>query len=389
MTIAEIALAVTLVAGAGWLVRGFANLRTTDPGFVADGLLTFDVSFQSQKYRDQTVALAAQTDLLDRLKSLPGVKAVGATSNFPLRGTQENSLYLQLHGEVADPRTPKGTRQRFVTPGFFDAMGIKLISGRDFTDADRMGSAPVVIVNRTFARHYLTGLDPLQTRFAAGYPTIDPTNEAAIIGIVDDVRQKFLTEAAEPAYYSPSAQFPGVRRQTVAVKTGLSDPTPLEAAIRDEVRQVDPQIAVDFDSASSIVASTIQRQQLGMTLMLVFGLTAVVLAAVGIYGVIAYATAQRRNEVATRLALGATPGHVFWLVLGQGRTLTIIGAAIGIAVAFVAGQIISSRLYEVHASDPTILGFATLLVAGIALVATTIPAYRASRTDPSRVLRSD
>ncbi len=200
MTIAEIALAVTLVAGAGWLVRGFANLRTTDPGFVADGLLTFDVSFQSQKYRDQTVALAAQADLLDRLRALSGVKAVGATSNFPLRGTQENSLYLQLHGEAADPRMPKGTRQRFVTPGFFDAMGIKLISGRDFTDADRMGSAPVVIVNRTFARHYLTGLDPLQTRFAAGYPTIDPANEAAIIGIVDDVRQKSLTEAAEPAY---------------------------------------------------------------------------------------------------------------------------------------------------------------------------------------------
>ena len=165
--------------------------------------------------------------------------------------------------------------------------------------------------------------------------------------------------------------------------------TSLQSAIRAEVRKTDPQIAVDFELADDLVGSTLRRQQLGMTLMLLFGAVAVVLATVGIYGVIAYATAQRRGEVATRLALGATPSTVFWLVLKQGRTLVIIGAATGLVLAYLAGRLVSARLYEVSASDPYILSGAVVLVVGIALVATMIPAYRASRVDPSRVLRPD
>jgi ABC-type antimicrobial peptide transport system permease subunit len=148
-------------------------------------------------------------------------------------------------------------------------------------------------------------------------------------------------------------------------------------------------MAVEFEDATEVVSATLQRQELGMTLMLIFGAAAVALAAVGIYGVIAYATSQRRGEVATRLALGATPGNVFWLVLRQGRLLTLIGAGIGLFVAYLAGRIVASRLYEVRASDPLILGGATVAVVAIALLATIIPAYRASRIEASRVLRPD
>jgi ABC-type antimicrobial peptide transport system permease subunit len=190
---------------------------------------------------------------------------------------------------------------------------------------------------------------------------------------------------AEPAYYTTDRQGTP-RRQAIVVHTSTGDSPSLRSAIRDEARKLDPQMAVDIERVSDLVGSTLSRQQLGMMLMLWFGGAAVALAAVGIYGVIAYGAAQRQGEVAIRLALGATQGNVFWLVFKQGRTMAAVGAAIGLVVAYLSGRIVSSRLYEVRASDPMILGAATALVVGIALLATVIPAYRAARLDPARVL---
>jgi ABC-type antimicrobial peptide transport system permease subunit len=269
-------------------------------------------------------------------------------------------------------------------------MGTRLIAGRDFTIDDRQDTVPVVIVNQAFARRNLAGKDPLTTRFSAGYPTIDTRTEFTIIGVVADIRQRSLSDPPEPAYYNTHGQGTP-RRHTIVV--GL-EKTPgvvseVESAIRSEIRKTDPLMAIDFLDASEIVGDTLRRQQLGMTLMLMFGAAAVALAAVGIYGVIAYAAAQRRSEVATRLALGATQRNVFWLVLKQGQALTAIGVLIGVLVAYFFGRLVSSRLYEVSASDPLILGAATVLVASIAIAATMIPAFRAARLNPSRVLRPD
>ena len=389
MTVAEIALAVTLVAGAGWLIRSFANLRTVDLGFAAENRLLFDVTLQGSRFRDPASVIAGNQDLLDRLRALPGVAGVGDSSNFPLRGGsgQENSLFVELHGEPMDPAHPLNSRQRSAGPGFFAAMGIKVLAGRDFSAEDRQGP-PAVIVNRAFARRYLTGKDPLKTKFSFGYPTIEPNTESTIVGIVDDVRMRSIAVEPEPAFYTAQNQGP-FRRYTIVVHSKVPDMAALRSAIRDEVRKTDPQMAVDFEDASEVVRATLSRQELGMTLMLLFGAAAVALAAVGIYGVIAYATSQRRGEVATRLALGATSGNVFWLVLKQGQWLTMIGAAIGLLVAYLAGRVVASRLYEVRASDPVILGGATAVVIAIALLATVVPAYRASRIDASRVLRPD
>jgi ABC-type antimicrobial peptide transport system permease subunit len=267
-------------------------------------------------------------------------------------------------------------------------MGVKLIAGRDFSVDDRPGSPPVAIVNRSFARLYLSGRDPLTVRFTAGYPNIDPKTVWTIIGVVDDIRQRSLSVAPEPAYYTSSGQGTP-RRQAFVVHASAGDSTSLRSAIRDELRKLDPQIPFDIERASDIVDRTLSRQRLGMTLMLGFGIAAVALAAVGIYGVIAYGAAQRQSEVAIRLALGATPSNVFWLTLKQGRTLAVVGATIGLVVAYFSGRLVSSWLYEVRASDPMILGAATTLVVGIALVATMIPAYRAARLDPARVLRPE
>jgi predicted permease len=388
MTVAEIALAIMLVAGAGWLVRGFASLRNTDAGFVAEQRLIFDVSFQGARYRDGDTVRTATTDLINGLRAIHGVKDVGATSSYPMRGTLENSLLLQFHGEPVDASNPKGTRQRFVSAGLFAAMGTKILQGRDFGPEDTPTTLHTVLINRTFAKRYLTGRDPMGVRFAAGYPAPNPNDEQTVVGVVDDVRQKALADAAEPAFYSPLSQV-AFRRMTMVVSTSLADVGPLQSAIRQEVRKQDSQIAVDFELATDVVGATTRRQQLGMTLMLIFGSVAVILAAIGIYGVVAYAGAQRRDEMATRLALGATPLNLFWLVMKHGGTLAVIGTAIGLVTAYLSGRIVSSQIYAIRASDRLTLSAAIVLVVGIALIATMIPAWRASRLSPSRVLHPE
>jgi putative ABC transport system permease protein len=387
MTVAQVALAVMLVAGAGWLVRSFDNLRSINPGFTADGRLLFDAAAMGPSFPDNVAVMNAFNGLLERIRSLPGVVGAGSTFNFPLRAGPENALLVHFEGDPDVTRT-HNTRQRIVSPGFFGAMGIKLIAGRDFNVDDRQGSPLVVIVNQSFAQRYLSGKDPLTVRFTAGYPNINPKNVWSIIGVVDDVRQRSLSVAPEPAYYTSSGQGTP-RRQAFVIHAAGGDSTALRSAIRDEAHKLDPQMAVDIERASDIVDAGLSRQRLGMALMLGFGMAAVALAAVGIYGVIAYGAAQRRRELAIRLALGATSGNVFWLTVKDGRRLALAGAVIGLVVAYASGRAVSSWLYEVRASDPIILGAATLLVTGIALVATMIPAYRAGRLDPAKVLRPE
>ncbi|HEX6974581.1 MAG TPA: ABC transporter permease [Vicinamibacterales bacterium] len=388
MTIVEIALAIMLVAGAGWLVRGFANLRSTNLGFATDNRVIFDVAFLGPKYPNGDAVRTAARTLMDRIAALPGVTNVGATGAFPLRNALEGSLLAQFHGEPFDAARPMGTRQRIASEGYFTATGTKILQGRDFGPDDRGGTTPVVIVNNTFVKRYLAGRDPLGMRFSAGYPAPDPRNEVTIVGVVDDVRQKSVTDEPEPAFYLSTTQIP-VRRQTIVVATSSTDVSSVESAIRGAVREFDPQIAVEFERVSDLVASTISRQQLGMTLMLIFGGVAILLAAVGIYGVVAYAVSQRRGEMATRLALGATPGGVFWLVMRHGAAIGIAGTAIGLAVAYLSGRVVASQVYAIRASDPIMLGAAVIIVAAITLIATAFPAWRAARLQPSGVLHTE
>jgi putative ABC transport system permease protein len=388
MTAIEIAMAIMLVAGAGWLVRGFANLRNTDLGFDASKRLVFDVSFLGPKYPNGDAVRAASQTLRDKLAALPGVTSVAATANFPLRNALEGSLILQFHGGTVDPVHPMGARQRIVSDGYFHAMGTRLLQGRDFGPDDRAGTRPVALVNKTFVQRYLDGRDPIGLQFSAGYPQPNPQNELTVVGVVDDVRQKSVTDVPEPAFYSPLTQLP-LRRQTIVVATSVADEASLESAVRREVQQADPQIAVEFDRLSDLVSATIRRQQLGMTLMLIFGGVAILLAAVGIYGVVAYAVSQRKGEMATRLALGATPGGVFWLIMKHGAAIGAIGIVAGLGVAYLSGRIVASQVYAVRASDPLMLGAAIAIVAVITTVATAIPAWRAARLRPSGVLHTD
>ena len=388
MTVAEVALAIMLVAGAGWLVRGFANLRSADAGFVANKRLLFDATFLGPQYRTPDAVRQAQLDLVSAVRAVRGVSDVGLVSSYPMRGTLEGSFILEVHGEPFDAPNAPVTRARLAGPGLFAAMGTPIIKGRDFGSGDLPNTLPVAIVNRVFADRYLKGRDPIGVQFAAGYPLPDPKNELTIVGVVGDVRQKSLADPAEPAFYQPLGQIP-FRRVTAVVSMSQSDPTPVEHAIRAEVRKLNPTMALDFELASDLVGGTLRRQELGMALMLTFGAIAIVLAAVGIYGVVSYAGSLRREEMATRLALGASPRSVFLLVMRQGVTLGLIGAAIGIGLAYFSGQVISNRVYAIRASDPLILGMATLLIITITFLATTIPARRAARLNPANALQAE
>ncbi|HKS06514.1 MAG TPA: ABC transporter permease [Gemmatimonadaceae bacterium] len=388
MTVAEVALAIMLVAGAGWLVRGFSNLRNTNAGFVANDRVIFDATFLGQRFPDGVTVLQAHANLLTALRNVPGVTGAGLASNFPLRGTLESSLLAQFHGEAFDAANPPGTRQRFVSQGLFSAMGTPLLKGRDFGPEDTPTSTPVAIVNRTFVDRYLNGRDPIGVQFAAGYPAPNPQNEVTIVGVVEDVRQKTMADAAEPAYYSPLSQAP-FRRLTAVVHTAPGNTAGVQDAMRAEARKLNPTMALDFEKVSDLVGGTLRRQELGMMLMLIFAGIAIVLAAVGIYGVVSYAASLRRDEMATRLALGASPQSVFAMVMKRGATLGVIGAAIGVSLAYASGQIIANRVYAIRASDPLILGSATLLITAITILATVIPAMRAARLSPASVLQSE
>jgi len=388
LTVAEVALAILLVTGAGWLIQGFNSLRSVDLGFEPDRRLTLDVTMLGERYPDADAVAVAARELLERLAALPGVDATGATFNFPLRNTPESSLLIEFTGEPMDPQNPLGSRQRVVSPGFFEAMGTRVIAGRDFSYDDRPDTPAVAIVNETFVRRYVQDRDPIGVHFSSGYPTIFENSEVEIIGVVEDVRQKSLTEEPEPSFYSSLTQTV-IPLQTIVLRTNTSDPSALRAPVTDVVRAMDPQIAVDLRSLDEEIGALTRRQELGMTLMLLFGVAAVALAAIGIYGVVAYSAAQRRAEMATRLALGASPGSVFWLVLRRGLVMAGIGTALGLAAAFSAGRVVASRLYLVEPTDPALLASATGIVVLVVALTTLLPALRAARISPAGVLRAE
>jgi putative ABC transport system permease protein len=389
LIVAEIGLAIMLVAGAGWLVQSFSRLRAVEPGFVAEGRLVVDVR-PTRAFTDPKARFAWADDLMGRVRAAAGDAKVGAANLFPLRGDQDGGLNVELDSEPADPSRVRGGRMRVITPGYLEAMGIRLVAGRSFTDDDRQTSQRVALVNRAFVRQFLPDRDPLTAAFAYGYPTVDRETMTRIVGVVDDVHFTSLTSPDESTYYLPSPQFTfAMVRPAIVVAARDGNAANLIEPLREALNRFDPQLVVKFTTAESIMAATTRRQELGMTLMLVFGGMALALAAVGIYGVIAYAVEQRRTELATRLALGAPPAHVFRMLLGTGQALAIGGVLIGLAAAYAVGRVVASYLYEMRAADPLILIGAGAVVAAVTMAATIVPAIRASRLDPVRALRAN
>ncbi len=385
MIVAEVAVALTIVSGTGLLVRSFLNLQNDDPGFASRGRLTFDLLLTAPRYRAPGVRRASIQTLLENLRGIPSVTAVAATNDFPLANSGGRVLIQMDNWD--DSHVHIVARNSVVTPSFFTAMGMHVTRGRGFTADDRASTQPVVIVNESFVRKYLEGRDPLTAKFAFGFPRVNPALARPIVGVVNDVKYASLWSGAEPVFYLAQDQAGDMVRLHVVVASAAADPRAVIPAVREEVRKVDPQLAFTIEPVSDVIAATLARQKLGTTLMLLFGTIALLLAAIGIYGMIAYASAERHAEVATRMALGATRANIFALLSRQGLGVAATGAVIGLGLAYATGVFAASWLYEVRPSDPLILTSALALVVGVAVLATLIPVVRAARIDPSRALR--
>jgi putative ABC transport system permease protein len=389
LIVAEVAVAVTLVAGAGWLVRSFMNLQGGDPGFVASGRLVFDLSLPFERYKDPERRAVWTRTLLDNLRSIRGVSGVAMASGFPLQIDDDATPLVQLDSSSDRPVV---ARRRVVSPGFFEAMGMRVRAGRTLSNEDRRTSPPVAVVSDSFARRYLGDRDPTRAQISYGFPKVNPQTQRPIVGVVSDVKYASLWSEPEPTFYLVAEQAGTLAehfRVSVIVATSLPDPIVIADAVRAQVTKADPLLAFRVQEVESLVSSALNRQRLGMTLMLVFGGLALALAAIGIYGVIAYSSTQRRGEVATRMALGATPRTILRLLTARSGALAALGALIGIGAAWASGRIASTWLYEVQPSDPFVLVAALALVLAVTAVAILVPARAVARTSPADALHSE
>ncbi|MFL5580620.1 MAG: ABC transporter permease [Gemmatimonadaceae bacterium] len=386
LVVGEIALAVVLVTGAGLLVRSLWALRAADTGFDAEQVLAARVDPVLSRYQGPGAAareVALHEAVLARLRATPGVRAAGAASAAPLRG-RSGMMAFQAEGFAHDPgNLPMGYYQ-VITPDYLRAMGIRLVRGRDFTDADRAGTPGVAIIGEALARRWFAGQDPIGKR--VGYPW--PNDFLTIVGVAADAQYDAPGKPAEPAIYAPFLQRPEAS-MVVAVRAS-GDPARAAQALRAAVAAADPTAAVsDVRTMTERLEASVARPRFTARLLLAFALVALALGAVGVYGVMSYAVSQRTRELGVRLALGARPRDVLTLVARQGGALAALGTALGIAASLGAARLLGGLLYGVGAADPATFATVPAVLAATALAACWIPARRAARTDPAVVLRGE
>jgi predicted permease len=374
----EVALASMLLVSAGLLLRSFAALEASPAGFVPERVLTFQLALPGARYEAEVDRATFVARLLDALRSTPGVVSAGGSSDLPWTGYDENSGF-GIVGQAVDPsREPEG-RYHVATDGFFESIRTPLVDGRLLTMADRADSAPVVIVNKSLAERYLAGR-------AVGRVLDLWGKKRTIVGVVGDVKDTPASPGAEPAFWFPHSQMP-FPLVTLAVRTA-GDPLALAGSIRQAVRALDPEMAVaDLKPLTDIADAANAERRFLLVIVVLFAVSALLLAAVGAYGVLAWTVQQRARELGIRTALGAQRAQLLGLVLGQGLRLAAAGLVVGLLTALVSGRLLQALLYGVTPRDPltfVVVGAATLAVA---TAASLVPALQAMRANPSEVLR--
>ena len=384
LVVSEVAVALVLLGGAGLLARSFVQLARVDPGFIPENATTMRVSLPQNKYSTPEQRTAFAGALMERVKELPGVQAVGLTDAMPLVG--DYVLGFNIEGRPAIDRSelPR-LNHSVVTPDYFRAMGIRLVRGRVFTPQDDAKAPRVCLINETLARQFFPSEDPIGKRINIT-TGIDAWRE--IVGIVGDIKQHGVDQTTTNQAYEPFAQI-SYSSLIVVIRTKGSA-APLLGALRAAVHAVDKDQAVGaIRPLEDIVADTIARQRFAMTLLTVFSAVALVLAAVGIYGVMAYNVVQRTGEFGIRMALGAQQGDVLRLVLAQGGKLIGLGLGIGLLATLGASRAMGSMLFNTSAYDPLTLSSITLLLTAVALIACFFPANRATKVNPIEALRAE
>ena len=386
LVVSEVALACLLLIGAGLTLRSLLNLLHVRPGFREDHVLTAGLSLPNAEYHDKTSVERFFSQIAADLRSMPGVEAVGEGSDLPWTGWDENTS-LNIEGKQPPPNEFFHARYHVATPGYFQALGTPLVSGRFFTDADKEGAPGVIIVNQAMAKKYW----PHETVVGKRITFEDkPTDKdwLTIVGVVTDVKDKPDSTEAAPGFWWPHLQAP-YRTMSLVVRSANS-PQALTEAVRNEIQRLNPALAVaHVELMDQIVQESVATPRFAFILVGLFAALAILLAAIGTYGVIAYAASQRTSEFGLRLALGAQPVDLLRLVLTQGARLAIPGTLLGVLLALCLGRVMRSLIYEVSASDPVIFVSVALLVLAVAFVASYVPARRAARVDPMIALRAE
>lgn len=390
LVVLEFALALTLLAGAGLAIHSFWNLARVDLGFRADHLITFQLNFPQEKFAQPEQIIGFYQQLLEKIRAIPGVVQAEAGEGMPMQGTNFGMPFTIAGKPVSDPSARPGAGFSMVTPGYFQTFGIQMIKGRSFTDEDKAGSIPVAVVNETFANRYFKGTDPLTQRILVeqlipGVTKLGPPIEWQIVGVYHDVHNRGprgnFPEINVPFWQSP---WPS---GSMAVRT-TSDPETMVKSIAAAVHSLDPDLALaQVKTMDQLISESLVGDRFISLLYGTFAIVALLLAAIGIYGVMAYMVAQRTHEIGLRIALGANRKQVLTLVMKEGIVLALIGLGLGLVGACLVGYVMKSMLYGVGTVDFGAFSIVSVTLLTSALMACYFPAQRATKVDPMVALR--
>lgn len=387
LVIAEVAVSFLLLIGAGLLINSFMHLRNLDPGFRADHLLALNVDLSEIKYPDNPRRVAFFDEVVRRIQALPGVRSVAVAGNLPFTYNGD-SMPIGVEG-VPDPPPDQhpDVIYRAVGPGYFSTMGIPLVRGRDFNEQDSLDATPAVVVSEKTAKFYWPNSDPIGKRIKNGSTTTD-SPWRTVVGVVKDVRQNDFVAEPKMQMYFTYRQLRSLMPNALIVRTAV-DPLSLASSVRNAIWAVDKdQTVANIDSMEHIVAGAVARQRFSMLLLAIFAGVALVLAAVGIYGVMSYSVAQQTREIGIRMALGAQRSDVLKMTVKQGLKLVGLGLVIGLVAAFILTRVMATLLFGISATDPLTFFSISLVLLAVAILASYIPALRATRVDPMIALRA-
>jgi putative ABC transport system permease protein len=381
--VAEVSLALVLLIGAGLMIRSFARLQSVDTGLKAANVLTMRAQLPGKKYPEPHQIVDFFKQAQERIATIPGVQAVGAISYLPLTGGLASRDGFKIPGQPPPaPGQEPGVEVRVVTPTYFQAMGIPLLKGRLLNERDGKETR-VLLINETMAKRYFPNTDPIGKQLEV---TWDGSGPDEIVGVVGDIREGALSKEPEPAIYwsHPRVPYSGM----ALVVRAKGDASRLSTAVQKEIRAIDPEQPIaDVRTMEQVIARSIARPRFNTILLSIFAGVALLLASVGLYGVMNYSAAQRTHEVGIRMALGATRGDIMRLVVGHGMALTFAGIAIGVVASWAVTRVMSNLLFGVTATDLVTFVAVSAVLVIVALVANYIPARRATRINPVIALR--
>ena len=388
LVVAELAIAVVLLVGAGLLIQSLWRLQHVNPGLQPENILTFNLSLPDVRYPSEK-QVRFYRDLIVRMRSLPGVQSASAVMPLPLSGDRF-SISFQIEGRPVAPKDEPSADLFIAETNYFRTMGIPIIKGRDFEDRDQHTSTPVIIITEQFARQYFPGENPVGKRIHPGISTWDNEDSTMreIIGVAGDVRNRALNTEPKPAYYMPQSQLPFT--QLIAVVKSTNDPRALTGSLTREVRAMDPELPVfSVKTMEEYISSSVAAPRFNTTLLSIFAAVALVLTIIGLYGVMSYSVAQRTNEIGIRMALGAQTRDVLGLIVKDGMKLVLLGLVLGISGALGLTRLLSTLLFGVTTRDPVTFVAIAALLSFVAILACYIPAWRATRVDPLEALRCE